>query len=156
MKRIKILILILLFSLKAFAPKEKVLYIKNIEPIYIYNIDDSLLRAIMRLESNYDPLIVNTISGARGLLQIMPDMITEVNRICRLWHELFPEYVELESYTWTDAYDPVKSIRMWYIAQEYHNPNYDINLACKIWFGRGVQHDGWTWIHYSDRIKKYS
>lgn len=150
MKRMTILILILiLFSLQVFAPKEEVLYIEKAEPVYIYNADDPLLRAIMRTESNYNPLAVNPISKARGLLQITPAMITEVNRICKKLN------ID-ESYTWDDAFDPFKSIRIWYIAQSHLNPEYDINIACQIWFGRGVQWDGMTWIEYSDRVKTYS
>ena len=149
MKRMKLLILILLFSIQTFAPREKVLYIDRTKPVYIYNVDDPLLRAIMRLESNFDPLVINTVSGARGLLQIMPDMIKEVNRICKKLN------ID-ESYTWDDAFDPVKSICIWYIVQNFWNPEYNINLACQIWFGRGIQHDGWTWVEYSNRIRRYS
>ena len=151
MKRMTILILILIvFSgLRVFAPREKVLYIEEAEPIYIFNMKDPLLRAVARAESNYDPLIVNKVSKARGLLQIMPSMITEVNRICK---KLGID----EHYTWNDAFDPVKSIRIWYIVQGHLNPEYDVNLACQIWFGRGVQYDGMTWVEYSDRVKRYS
>jgi len=149
------LTLILISSLQILAPVNRAIYIEQVEPIYIYNMEDPLLRAVGKAESSFDHLIVNKVSKARGLLQIMPDMIKEVNRICRIWHDSFPEYVELESYTWDDAFDPVKSIRMWYIAQDYHNPEYDFNLACQIWFGRGVQYDGMTWIEYSGIVKKH-
>lgn len=152
----KLLILTLLFSLQLLAPKREVLYIERTEPIYIYNVDDPLLRAIMRLESNYDPLIINLVSGAGGLLQIMQPMIEEVNRICKIWHELFPDDIPLEQFVLSDSFDPIKSIRIWYIVQDYLNPEYDINLACQIWFGRGIQYDGMTWVEYSGRIKDYS
>jgi len=154
-----ILILILIFfnGLRVFAPREKVLYIEEAEPIYIYNMKDPLLRAVARAESNYNQYAINPVSGARGIIQYLPVMINEVNRICRLWHDLFPEYVELESYTWDDAFDPIKSIRMWYIVQDFWNLEYNIDLACQIWFGRGIQkHDGMTWVEYSDRVRRYS
>ena len=142
------LTLILISSLQILAPVNRAIYIKQAEPICIYNIKDPLLRAVAKTESNFNPLAVNPVSKARGLLQIMPDMIKEVNRICR---KIGIE----ESYTWADAFDPVKSIRMWYIAQDYHNPKYDLNLACQIWFGRGVQWDGMTWVEYSGIVKKH-
>jgi len=157
MKRMTILILILIFfnGLRVFAPREKVLYIEKAEPIYIYNVENPLLRAVMRLESNFDPLIVNPVSGAGGLLQIMQPMIDEVNRICKLWHDLFPDDIPLEKFVLSDGFDPIKSIRIWSIVQNYHNLEYDINLACQIWFGRGVQHDNWTWVEYSNKIRRY-
>lgn len=142
------LTLLLFLSLPGFAPTERAIHIERKEPICIYNADDPLLRAVIRLESNFNPLAVNPVSGARGILQIMPDMIKEVNRICK-------KLGINEHYTWNDAFDPVKSIRIWYIAQEYHNPTYDTNLACQIWFGRGIQWDGMTWVEYSSIVKTH-
>ena len=109
-----------------------VFYIEVSEPLIIFNMKDPLLRAVAWYESRYNERAVNKHSGARGLLQIIPVMIKEVNKICK-------KTGNPARYTWNDAWDPQKSIEIWWIVQNYHNPEYDIAKAVKIWFGRGVQ-----------------
>lgn len=141
--------LILTFAfLTCIAPtRPPALCIVESEPVYIYNMDDPLLRSVAYSESRFLSGVVNKISGARGLLQITKPMIKEVNKIlCKYGLE------ELK-FTWKDAFDPEKSIAIWYIVQNYHNPEYGINEACKLWFGSGVQYDGMTWIDYSKLVK---
>jgi len=150
---IVMMLFVLMFPYQLRAPITNSLTIIDSEPVYIFNIKDPVLRAFVGFESFYDEHAVNPVSGARGIIQYLPVMINEVNRICRVWHELSPEHVELERYTWDDAFDPIKSIRMWYIVQEYHNPDYDIQKACQIWFGLGVQYDGITWVGYHKQIQ---
>ena len=136
------------YSLPAEAPVYKTYYIAISKPCYIYNIQDPMLRAFIQVESGFNPEAVNPISGARGILQYLPIMIEEVNKICV--KKNIPK-----KFTWEDAWDPYLSIDIWYIVQNYHNPEYDIQKACRIWFGVGVQYDGLTWVGYHKEVLKY-
>lgn len=41
-----------------------------------YGLPEALLRAVIHVESDYDPRVVSC-AGARGLMQLMPDVVTE-------------------------------------------------------------------------------
>ena len=145
------MVIALIFSLifaKCIAPElpESLIIIKP-DPVCIYNLNDPLLRAVACYESRFDTLAVNRVSKARGLIQITPIMIREVNKICNILK--IPNH-----YTWKDAFNPFKSIEIWYIVQNHKNPAYDLEKACIIWFGAGVQYDGMTWRDYLKQIKK--
>ena len=116
--------------------------------IYPFGLEDTTLLSFMWYESRYDSTAVNPVSKARGVLQILPIMIEEANRLQRL--KKSDTY-----YTWDDAWSVQKSIEIWYLVQNHHNPNYDIQEACKIWFGRGVQYDGMTWVEYHRGVERY-
>jgi len=115
------------------------------EPIYILNIKDPVLRAFVWFESRFIEDIVNPVSGARGILQILPPMIKRANSILELQGSNL-------RYTWDDAFNAKKSIEIWYLVQNYLNPTYDVRKACQIWFGIGTQYDGLTWIGYEREI----
>jgi hypothetical protein len=134
-----------LFTLRADAPPFVRLFIPEGTPVYIFNLKDPFARAVAYKESSFNPLIVNKRSGARGLMQITPVMIREVNKICR-------KLGLPNRYIWKDAFDPYKSIEMWYIKQGYSNPEYYYDKACRIWFGVGKQHDGKTWEWYYNEV----
>jgi len=112
------------------------------EVLYAYNVSDSFLRAVIRYESNYNPLAVNPVSKARGLLQITPVMVREVNK-----------YSDTR-YTWNDAFDPVKSIEMWNIIMQAKNPEGYWDKMCRLWFGVGVQYNGMRWEDYYMKVVK--
>lgn len=135
-------------SLPAEAPKYRCLYITKAEPIYMYNIKDPILRAVAWYESRFQEKAINPVSGARGILQITLPMIQEVNRI-------LIKYGIDKEFMWDDAFNINKSIEIWYIVQKYHNPEYNIQKACQIWFGVGVQWDGLTWVGYYKNILSY-
>ena len=109
---------------------------------------DTVLSAFIQLESNYDSTAVNPVSRARGILQILPVMIDEANRLSTLKGNDV-------HYTWDDAWSIDKSIEIWYLVQGHHNPTYNIPKACRVWFGSGVQYDGMTWVQYYNKILKY-
>ena len=133
----------ILITLKLTAPEVKELVILESEPEYIYNVADPFLRSIICYESNYQERAVNPITKARGILQILPIMIREVNK-----------YSE-NKYIWDDCWDPVKSIEIWNIIMTVKNPDYYYERACKIWFGAGIQkHDGKTWEDYYEAVMK--
>jgi len=134
-------ILTLIFCLTLTAPSGVTrLNIQAGEVLYAYNVSDSFLRAVIRYESNFNPSAVNPVSKARGLLQITPAMIKEVNK-----------YSD-ELYIWQDAFDPVKSIEMWNIIQNAKNPEGYWDKMCRLWFGTGVQYNGMRWEDYYMKV----
>ena len=141
MKRVAIIILLLISCLTLTAPSGVTrLNIQAGEMLYAYNVSDSFLRAVIRYESNYNPLAVNPVSKARGLLQITPVMVREVNK-----------YSDTR-YTWNDAFDPMKSIEMWNIIMQAKNPEMYWDKAVQLWFGVGVQYNGMTWHRYYNEV----
>ena len=136
-----ILILLSVITLRLTAPEDRRAVIIAKEPYYVYNARDPFLRAVIRLESNYNERAVNPHSGARGILQIMPIMIREVNK-----------YSDVK-YTWNDAFDPVKSIEIWDKIMDVKNPYGYWDRAVRIWFGTGIQkHDRMTWEDYYKKV----
>lgn len=147
---IVLLLALWFFTLRADAPPTPVfLPIIEAEALHPYGITDHTLLAFIWLESRFKENAVNKISKARGILQITPVMIREVNKICRKY--LSKGWV----YTWKDAFDPVKSIEIWCIIQKYKNPTGDVQKACRIWFDTGKQYDGKTWKWYYKVISNH-
>lgn len=152
MKRMSLLILILilwLYHLPADAPPVGV-YTEEpkVKKVYPFDLEDHTLIAFMWYESRFDVKAEQKVTKARGVLQILPVMINEANRICKITDSPI-------RYNWQDAWDVNKSIEIWYLVQNYHNPEYNLIEACKIWFGRGVQYDGKTWHVYYDDVLSY-
>ena len=73
--------------------------------------------ALIYTESEFNPLAVGK-SGDWGLLQITPIYVKEVNRI-----------LGEEKYSHEDAFNPEKSMAMFTIMQNHHNPENDIDRA---------------------------
>lgn len=143
------IILILSTPISLKAPVMNSFTIIKEEPLCPYNIKDPILRSFVWYESRFMEDAVNPVSGARGILQILPIMIAEVNKIiieCNFTSAL---------YTWEDAFNAEKSIEIWYIVQKHKNPDYNIKKACQIWFGVGTQYDGLTWRGYHKGIEEY-
>jgi hypothetical protein len=148
MKKLMLILILTFVFIRSIAPvtPHEFIIVKS-EPIYIFNLTDPLTRAVAYIESRFKSNVINKKSGARGLMQITPVMIKEVNKICKKLN--LPNH-----YTWTDAFDPYKSIEIWNIVQNYKNPEHYIDKACRIWFGIGVQYDGKTWEDYYTEIIK--
>lgn len=148
MKKFPLLMLIIAFlspPVKAPEMESSILMIEG-RILHPYNISDTILLSFILVESGFKEDAVNPVSGARGILQIMPIMIRETNRILDL------KKSGQKKYTWDDAFDPVKSMEIWYIVQGFHNPDYHVQEACKVWFGRGTQYDGLTWQGYYNHL----
>ena len=142
-----IMLVFSMFFLTCIAPTlPNTLIITEPEPLYLYGIKDDQARAIAYYESRLNPNARNRVTGARGLMQITPIMIREVNKICKILK--LPQ-----RYTWKDTWDPYKSVEIWYIVQGYHNPDYDLQKCCIIWFGSGIEYTGRTWKEYLTDIK---
>lgn len=92
--------------------------------------------ALIGVESEFDSTAVNKLTGARGILQIMPIFVREVNRL--------QDSVE---YTWDDAWSVDKSLEMLNIM----NPNEDVERAI-------VKHNGhskWYRKRVLDKMEEY-
>ena len=129
------------------APEFRCLYIQKSEVIYAWGMD-YLSWAFAKVESSHDPYAVNPISGARGLLQIMQPTIDEANRLAAM-------YGIRKKYTLDDAWSPEISVEIWQLLNRHHNPQYELDEACRLWFGNGTQYDGMTWREYMGKIKTY-
>lgn len=103
--------------------------------------DKALLLACIKVESNGNPDAVNWAENALGLLQIREVMLTEVNRILTLQNVN-------KHYTRADCLDSLKSIEMFYIVQDFHNPTGDIFRGCEVWNGKSKYHK------YYSKVKK--
>jgi len=121
MKKLSIIFFLLIFTRILFAPGLAIINIPSAEPIRF----DPILMAFEKIESSNREKIVNSI-GATGILQIMPIMIDEVNRICR-------KLKNPMRFTIADRLDSTKSVQIWYIVQNYYNAGYDLKRACKVW-----------------------
>ena len=122
MKRMKLLIIITLFSLQAFCPNEKAIYIDQPEAIKPHN---KMLYSFQKVESNFNETVINWL-GYGGMLQIGQEMTNEANRICKITGN--PKRFVLN-----DRLDSLRSTQIFFIVQDYWNPSYDLKQACFIW-----------------------
>lgn len=101
--------------------------IEAMEPVYIHDTIwiktdfPKTVKAIIEVESHGNPEAVNSSSGATGLMQLMPIYVREANRI-----------LGEEVYTLEDRLSPVKTLEMFCIIQDYHNPSQDVNRAISL------------------------
>jgi hypothetical protein len=116
-----IILFLSLITFPALAPGYKSIYLERPEAIR----DDRLLLAIIKIESNGDPSVINWKEQAMGLLQIRPCMLKEVNRI-----------VGYEKYSTKDCLDSLKSIEMYQLIQSRYNPTNDFKTGAILWNGK--------------------
>jgi len=83
-----------------------------------------LIKAIALRESTYKSDTINIKENAVGYLGIRPIMVAEVNRI-----------LKKNKYTLKDRLSKKKSIEMFIIYQNYWNPKWIYEIACRIWNG---------------------
>lgn len=100
----------------------------------VNNIDPAFVAAVIRRESDYDPLAVSSV-GARGLMQIMPDT-----------GEWLAGKVDVYDYTPESLFDPETNIKMgcWYLGYLSRKFSGDpITIACAYHAGQGNVEDHW-------------
>lgn len=95
-----------------------------VKPAYIQDMDmlsdwEILQMAMMKTESGFDPSAVGS-SDDRGVLQITPIYVREVNRL-----------LGEDRYTHDDAFSVTKSIEMFNIMQSRKNPRCDMDRAVR-------------------------
>lgn len=95
---------------------------KTIQQIKAQHDYTKLIEAIIAVESEGNAKAVSPNGKCCGVLQITPILVEEVNDI-----------LGTEKYTLQDRFDREKSIEMFYIMQDAHNPTHDMRQAVKIW-----------------------
>lgn len=93
--------------------------------------------ALISVESEFDSTAVNKLTGARGILQIMPIFVREVNRL-----------QDSVVYEWNDAFSVEKSLEMLNIM----NPNKDVERAIVKHNSRGGK---WYRKRVLDKMEEY-
>jgi hypothetical protein len=136
MKMIVISLIFSLFCSVLTAPPNNSIVIFESEPIQVF---DKMLYAFQKVESNFDTDTINRL-GYGGILQIGQEMINEANRICRI------RQIN-ESFALSDRLDSIKSVRVWYIVQNYWNESYTLKKACMVW-------NPLASVNYFNKIKK--
>lgn len=87
---------------------------------------EPLLKAIISVESKGNPKAYNPNGDCVGLLQITKICVRECNNILK-------RKKSSKRFTYADRWDGEKSIEMFYILQEAHNPTYDIDKGIRLW-----------------------
>lgn len=101
---------------------------------------DDLLDALIWVESKGDPTALGS-CGDRGILQITPILVQEVNRLSDI------------KYTHDDAWDPEKSKEMFYIIAHHYCPQHDYEKMARIWNGGPKGYKKSQTLKYWDKVK---
>ena len=133
---------ILSISLLAFISTQSMWYDKQpiIQPIQI----DTLLNAVMAVESNFDTMAYNAKENAAGVLQIRPIMVREVNRL-----------LGADKYTLKDRWNKAKSIEMFNVIRS-HTKNQTDEIIARNWNGGWNGHKKQSTLKYWNKVKKYT
>ena len=83
-------------------------------------------RALIWVESRGNNQAVSS-KGAVGVLQIMPIIVEDCNRI-----------IGYEKYTLNNRLDSLKSVEMFNVIQDHYNPQHDYHWALKLWNARSA------------------
>lgn len=130
---------ILSLSLLAFISTQSMWYDKPIkQPIAI----DTLLMAVMAVESNFDTMAYNEKENAVGVLQIRPIMVREVNRL-----------LGEDKYTLKDRWNKSKSIEMFNVIRSHLKGATDEEIA-RTWNGGWNGHKKKSTLKYWNKVKK--
>lgn len=133
---------ILSLSLLAFISTQSMWYDKQAieQPIQI----DTLLNAVMAVESNFDTMAYNAKENAVGVLQIRPIMVREVNRL-----------LGEDKYTLKDRWNKAKSIEMFNVIRS-HTKNPTDEMIARNWNGGWNGHKKQSTLKYWNKVKKYT
>jgi len=82
----------------------------------------------VNIESHGDIYAYNQVEDAKGLVQIRPIMVREVNRIIRVWR-----IAGVKDYVHDDAYNPVLAREMFDLFMLYHCPCGTIEQQYRFW-----------------------
>lgn len=98
-----------------------------------------LIEAIATLESRKNPKVVSRCGKYVGYLQISKLLVNECNMI-----------LKEKRYSYNDRYDKQKSIEMFIIIQNRHNPEGNIEKAIRLWKSGDTQ-----CMHHKARTETY-
>ena len=104
---------------------------------------DRIIKIVIHLESRGNETAHNLREDAVGVLQIRQIMVRELNRIAKY-----------EKYSLEDRWNPEMSIMMFIDFQNKYNPNWDEEMACRLWNGggKGMQKES-TIGYYNNYLK---
>jgi hypothetical protein len=123
--RIILTIIYLTYSIMSFAPGNNIPEWKYAEYNELYKKQlrfELMISAIIAVESEGNQMAWNEKEDARGILQIRSIMVKEVNRI-----------VGYSRFKHKDCWSIHKSIEIFKIVQDKHNPTYNLYLAAMLW-----------------------
>ena len=103
---------------------------------------DTLLNAVMAVESNFDTLAYNEKENAAGVLQIRPIMVREVNRL-----------LGEDKYTLKDRWSKAKSIEMFNVIRSHLKGATDEQIA-RTWNGGCNGHKKQSTLKYWKKVKQ--
>jgi len=105
---------------------------------------DTLLNAVMAVESNFDTMAYNSKEDAAGCLQIRPIMVREVNRL-----------LGEDKYTLKDRWSKAKSIEMFNILRSHLKGATDEEIA-RTWNGGYNGKNIPQTLQYWNKVKQYT
>jgi len=141
MKKMKLLILIILFSLKAFAPSERVMYIPEGTVINPY---EAIWEATCYIETRHNAYAIGDLNfkeGSYGIAQIRRSRLLDYYQQTGIWYNV------------TDMFSIEKSKEVWmYYASQYYP--WQIDRIAREWNGgpRGMQKK--STIKYFKKVKE--
>ena len=137
---------ILSISLLAFISTQSMWYDKLTykQPIEQPIAIDTLLNAVMAVESNFDSMAYNEKENAVGVLQIRPIMVREVNRL-----------LGEDKYTLKDRWSKAKSIEMFNVIRSHLKGASDEQIA-RTWNGGYNGKNIPKTLQYWIKVKQYT
>ena len=113
---------------------------------------ESVINAIIQVESKGNQKAYNKAGNCVGVLQITPVLVKECNNILK-------NQKSAKRYTMQDRWNAEKSKEMFAIIQEKHNPEHNIEKAIKCWNCGGfyLKNNGWKnkSVGYYKKVMKY-
>ena len=109
---------------------------------------ETLISAIMKVESSYDKNAYNKDGKCAGILQITPVLVAETNRISAA-------YKMGKKYTLDDRFNIEKSVEMFNIIQDFYNKDHDIERAIRLWNGGPGYGMKSTQRYYENVMREY-
>ena len=103
---------------------------------------DRIIKAIAKVESEYNPLAYNKKEDARGILQIRKIMVKEIN--------LYTPY----NLSHKDCWDSIVSIEAFTAYQDQFNPDWEPEKAAKLWNGGRSGENKPQTQQYWERVKE--
>ena len=105
--------------------EETEIEVQSVVEVPKHSLDD-LMYAIMYIESRGNEKAYNPNGDCVGALQITKICVRECNNILK-------KLGFSKRYSYADRWNKQKSIEMFYLIQDYHNPSHDINKAIRLW-----------------------
>lgn len=87
---------------------------------------ENLMNAIIYVESRGNEKAYNKDGDCVGILQITKICVRECNNVLK-------KIGSEKRYTYADRWNKEKSIEMFYLLQDYYNPQHDIKKAIRLW-----------------------